>query len=495
MGLVCACAAAPALASTPLVRATVDPSAHSTKIARHFLGFSTGYRGLFNLTGHPMAGVNRVAVRMLANLATAGQGAPGLRLGGSSADAAWWNPTGALRPNGVDIDLGPYSRDAIVNFVRASHAPLVLGLNFAADRVAYARGWARAVLARLPRHLLEALEIGNEPEIYDTDRPFGTLPQTRPLGYSLGRYLRELRPFTRSLRRLRGHPPLAGPATCCSSWERRSRRIVRSQSGRIGLLTFHVYATDGCPGAHGPGRLSVASLLSDRTLRTAAARLATIRTQARRAHRRVRITTLSSASCGGRRGISDTYATSLWMTDWLFLVAAYGTEGVNVQLGGVDTPLAFGYARDHFVGRAGPEYYGMLLFARAIADHARLLLGATLGARPRDGAPVHVWATADHHGHVRVVVINKSLRRAGDALITVRGGVRPATLERLSAPSPDATSGISLGGLSIPDGTTDGRLAGTPEHVTVRPHAQTYRFTLAPASAALLTIPIPGRHG
>jgi hypothetical protein len=488
MALVCACAA-PAGAATPLVRATVDPHAKATPIARHFLGFSTGYRGLFPLTGHPMAGVNQVAVRMFANLASAGQGAPGLRLGGSSADAAWWNPTGALRPNGIDIDLGPYTRDAIVNFVRAAHSPLILGVNFAADRVDYASRWASAVTRKLPRRLLHAVEIGNEPDIYDTDRPFGTLPRTRPAGYTLGRYLRELKPFTRALHRLRGHPRLAGPGTCCSSWEHQARRIVRSQHGRLGLLSFHVYGTDGCAGAQGPGRLSFTSLLSDGPLRAAATRMAAIRKQARRAHRRVRITTLSSASCGGQRGVSDTYATSLWTTDWLFLMAAQGFEGVNLQLGGSDSPLAFGYATDHFVGRAGPEYYGMLLFARAVAGRARLLLDTTLGARARHGAPVHVWATKDSRGQVRVVVVNKSLSRAGDAVITVPRGARPARLERLSAPSLDATTGISLGGLSVPDGTTDGRLTGTAVHTTVVPRRHAYRFAMPAASAALLTIP------
>jgi hypothetical protein len=488
MALVCACAA-PAGAATPLVRATVYPHAKATPIARHFLGFSTGYRGLFPLTGHPMAGVNQVAVRMFANLASAGQGAPGLRLGGSSADAAWWNPTGALRPNGIDIDLGPYTRDAIVHFVRAAHSPLILGVNFAADRVDYASRWASAVTRKLPRRLLHAVEIGNEPDIYDTDRPFGTLPRTRPAGYTLGRYLRELKPFTRALHRLRGHPRLAGPGTCCSSWEHQARRIVRSQHGRLGLLTFHVYGTDGCAGAQGPGRLSFTSLLSDGPLRAAATRMAVIRKQARRAHRRVRITTLSSASCGGRRGVSDTYATSLWTTDWLFLMAAQGFEGVNLQLGGSDSPLAFGYAAGHFVGRAGPEYYGMLLFARAVAGRARLLLDTTLGARARHGAPVHVWATKDSRGQVRVVVVNKSLSRAGDAVITVPRGARPARLERLSAPSLDATTGISLGGLSVPDGTTDGRLTGTAVHTTVVPRRRAYRFAMPAASAALLTIP------
>src|SRR4051794_31216986 len=90
VALACACLPAPALGS-PLVRATVDPSARSTKVARHFLGISAEYRGLLRMTGTTQAGVNPVAVQLLANLATAGQGMPGLRIGGGTADSAWWN--------------------------------------------------------------------------------------------------------------------------------------------------------------------------------------------------------------------------------------------------------------------------------------------------------------------------------------------------------------------------------------------------------------------
>jgi hypothetical protein len=488
--LACVCCAAPA-AAAPLVRATVDPGARATKVARHFLGISTEYRGLLRVLGSAQAGVNPVAVQMLANLATAGQGEPGLRIGGGTADAAWWNPGALARPNGLEIDLGPLQRDAIAGFERATSAPLILGLNFAADRVPYARDWAAAVLPALPSGTLEGLEIGNEPDVYATGRPLGSLPRTRPKGYSLRAYARELRPFTTALRRLPGQPRLAAPSTCCGRWDARTTRLVRSQKGRLGLLSFHAYATNACPNATPADRLTVANLLSDATLHRAAARMAVIRAQAAKAHRRVRITETNSASCSGRAGITDTYAASLWMIDWLFLMAAQGFEGVNVHIGGNYAPFVFGYATDHFVGNAAPPYYGMLLFSRAIADRARLLVTTTLAAKAQRNVPVHVWATADRSRHARIVVVNKDREQAGDAVITVRDGTGPATLERLTAPALDARTGVALGGLSIPDGTADGRLTGAPVSERVTPTGHTYRFAMPAASAALLTVSIP----
>jgi hypothetical protein len=491
-GAVLACAGLPAhAAAAPLVRATVNPGANATRVARHFLGVSTEYRGLQRLTGNAQAGINPVATQLLANLASAGQGQPGLRIGGGTADSAWWNPGALLRPNGVEIDLGPLARDAIVGFEQATRSPLILDLNFAANTVAYARDWAGAVLERLPSGTLEALEIGNEPDVYATGRPFGSLPRTRPANYSLTRYIRELRPFTKALRGLPGRPRLAAPSTCCGRWDAQTTKLVRSQRGRLGLLSFHAYATNACPNATPKDELTVANLLSDATVHRIAARLAVIRAQAARAGRRVRITETNSASCSGRTGITDTYAASLWMADWLFLMAAQGFEGVNIHVGGNYAPFVFGYATDHFVGNAAPPYYGMLLFARAIADHARLLVRTTLTAKARRNAPVHVWATSDRSGHARIVVVNKDRLQAGDAVITVRDGQGPGTLERMTAPSLDAKDDVALGGLSIPPGTSDGRLTGAPVSEAVTPSGHTYRFSMPAASAAMLTVSIP----
>jgi hypothetical protein len=385
----------------------------------------------------------------------------------------------------------PYSREAIFDFQRATGAPLILNLNLAAGKVAYARDWAKAALERLGPGAIEALEIGNEPDVYASGRPFGTLPRTRAKGYGLPDYSRELRRFTKSLSGLPGRPKLAGPSTCCGLWDARTARLVRAQKGRLGLLSFHVYATNACSNATPKDRLTVANLLSDATLRRAASRLAVIRAQAAKAHRRVRITETNSASCSGRTGITDTYASSLWMTDWLFLMAAQGFEGVNVHINGNYAPFSFGYAQGHFVGNAAPPYYGMLVFARATADRARLLPSTTLTAKARGGAAVHVWATADRVGHARIVVVNKDRKHDGDAVITVQDGQGPATLERLTAPALDARTGVALGGLSVLDRSTDGRLTGTPVTETVTPSGTTYRFAMPPAGAAILTVPIP----
>ena len=44
-----------------------------------------------------------------------------------------------------------------------------------------------------------------------------------------------------------------------------------------------------------------------------------------------RLDELNSVSCSGARGVSDTFASALWVLDTLFNLAAVGVDGVNIH--------------------------------------------------------------------------------------------------------------------------------------------------------------------
>ena len=78
-----------------------------------------------------------------------------------------------------------------------------------------------------------------------------------------------------------------------------------------------------------------------------------------------RISECNSYFNGGAFGVSDSYASSLWVIDFLFHVALGGATGVNMHGGGNSpgyTPIA---DNDGGVVEARPVYYGMLLFTLA----------------------------------------------------------------------------------------------------------------------------------
>jgi hypothetical protein len=87
-----------------------------------------------------------------------------------------------------------------------------------------------------------------------------------------------------------------------------------------------------------------------------------------------------------------------------------------------------------------------------------------------------------------VLLINDSLRGSGRITVhsPVGWGSEAAPAERLLASSASATSGITLGGRSFaPD---RGGVLAAPTQSTVSPRRGAYTVTMAPGTAALLTL-------
>jgi hypothetical protein len=201
-----------------------------------------------------------------------------------------------------------------------------------------------------------------------------------------------------------------------------------------------------------------------------------------------RIDEMGSISCNGRLGVSNTLASALWVMDALFTMAGDGVDGVNLHSYPNSANGLFDFALAHGHWRAGvhPLYYGVLMFAQAAPAGSRLLRivsGST--------GPLRAWATLAPDHRVRVLLINDSL--SAPALAAVRTPVvpGPASVERLRASSAYATSGLTLGGQSFGAASPTGVLA-PPRPQAVAPRGGAYSVTLAPGSAALLTLPPSG---
>src|SRR4051812_33022224 len=75
------------------VQISVDPHEHGTRLAESFLGFSTEYNTTSFLFGGTPTEASPAFVQLMRNITAFGSGAPVLRIGGSSTDASWWNPS------------------------------------------------------------------------------------------------------------------------------------------------------------------------------------------------------------------------------------------------------------------------------------------------------------------------------------------------------------------------------------------------------------------
>ena len=189
--------------------------------------------------------------------------------------------------------------------------------------------------------------------------------------------------------------------------------------------------------------------------------------------------------CGGTWGVSNSFASALWVLDALFAIAGSGADGVNIQTapwpGTPNEIFYFHQLGRQWQGWARPEYYGALMFAQAAPPGSRLL-----GLGYSGGSQIRVWATLTPGHQIHLVAINASLTHA--ASIHVRlPTTAPATVSRLLAPGAYATGGVTLAGQSF-DETTTGLPRGSRLTTSLRPLGGRYTLSLPASSAAMLTV-------
>jgi Glycosyl hydrolase family 79 C-terminal beta domain len=264
-------------------------------------------------------------------------------------------------------------------------------------------------------------------------------------------------------------------------WDAALPALLRSERGRVGVVSAHIYPIRGCRHRHSADAL-IGRLLSRSAVGAVLGRLAPAMRGARAARLPVRVAELNSAACGGVRGVSDVFASALWAPDALFELARHGASGANIHTWSGAT-----YAPFDALARAGvdqvvarPLVYGLLLFARATPFPSRILPVATAA-----GKGVTAWGTIDASHTVRVVLVNRSARLDRNVRLALPGGPASASVERLLAPGVHAHGHVTLAGERF---GADGRLHGRPVVGTIARRGGRYALRLPAASAALVTI-------
>jgi len=464
------------------VRLTVARRELGAPLRGGFVGVSLEYPALTAYAGRDPGAIPRAFERLIASLAPGRS--PVLRIGGDSTDTTWWPAPGVRRPAGVTYTLSPRWLAVLRRLLDDLHARVILGVDLEAGDPALARAESRAFAAGLGRRIL-ALEVGNEPTRYAHFPWYHAAPGVpvfaRRHGYGFSAFAADFHRVARLVWRL---APLAGPTLGGYDWMAHLAAFLAAQR-HLRLVTFHRYPLNRCftaPGA--PDYPTVRSLLSPAASRGLAAGLARYVRVARRDGAGFRVDETNSVACGGKRGVSDTFAAALWAIDALFSMARAGVTGINVH---TFPGAAYALFRlHHGGGRLGvtvsPEYYGLLLFSRAAPAGSRLLSTSARGP-----ASVREWATHGPGAVTRVTLINDDLARRHVVLVRVAGARGPGTVARLRAPSVTATTGTTLAGVSSPMGSA----GGLGELAAPTPAAGGYLIALPPASAALLTVRAP----
>jgi hypothetical protein len=447
-----------------------------------FVGISFEYRAMHVYTGRNPTAVNPVLVQLLRGI-NPGQ-SPVLRIGGNSTDQTWWPMRGVIPPGGVSYSLTKGWLRTTQALAAALGAHLIMGINLAANRPGLAAAEARAILQGIGKQYIQALEVGNEPDLYGVfawykDRR-GRVVYSRPPGsYDFDTYVKDFSRWRAALPNV----PLAGPAFSSVSWMPDLGSFLTAEPV-VQTVTFHRYPLRGCTtDPASPLFTSPANLLSDEAAQGLAQQVASFATVAHEHNTQFRLDELNSASCRGRFGVSNTQASALWVLDTLFNLASVGVDGVNIHTlpQAPYEPFTFTLQGGTWSAFVHPVYYGMLMFAQAFPPGGQLL-PVTMPA-----GEVKVWATTAPDGHERIVAINKQNIPA-HVTLQVAGGHGDATVTALTAPSITSVSGVTLGGQTFGLKTTTGTLPGPPQTTTVPNTGGSYSFDIPPATAFLLTL-------
>jgi len=368
-----------------------------------------------------------------------------LRLGGHLSNITAWEGVGQDDPKqvrGVRHGIEDYwewplvdpvvqqnkhgilTRKALANlrgFLDAVGWRLIYGLNFASGSAARAADEARAVDAIMGDRLI-AFVIGNEVD------GFGDDPVFRARGYGFDQYIAEYELWVKAIREKTPNARFAGPDTDgkVDTWVLGYARRTR---GDAILLTSHYY---GMGPASDP-TMTAKRLLSKERPELDAQIAAVARARQAAGGTSYRMDEGNSCFGGGRRDVSDAYASALWAADYILRVACAGFAGVNLHGGGVGvyTPIETSASA---LALPRPVYYGI--------QFAQMFAGWRIAPCALDTSANITAYHASQPGKTMLALVNK-----GDIPVRLTLPVEFAAANKverwqLSGPSLDAKAGI-----------------------------------------------------
>lgn len=401
-----------------------------------------------------------------------------LRIGGNSVDQNVWTPSGAGQTPG---QIAPSDVDAVAAFVKATGWQCLYGVNLggaatgatsptlAAEEVAYAA-------QQFGSNLL-GIEIGNEPDLF----PGIYFPSN----WSLSDFISLWQEFRSAIVATTPNVSVTGPGdaydltyTGFPNWTIPFGQAVTKSE--LALLTQHYYRANG----ENPTSTSAYLITPDTNLVT---ELSMLLAGAQSIGIPYAMTECNSYYNGGATGASDTYASSLWVIDFLFDCALGGAVGVNMMGGGNGVGAAYTPIADNngTVADVRPEYYGILFFSLA-GQGTLYTTQLTAG-----GLNVTAYAVHTSSGGLNILVVNKDLTSNLEIVAQLPQSASSATLigmtqltEGASAPSLTATGGVSIQGASV---NLDGTFSPSAAYI-LTPSGNQLQFYVPALSAVLVQV-------
>ena len=314
----------------------------------------------------------RTLLNYLRNNST-GQGI-NVRVGGNSADSTWWNDVGDSK-NETKSCGASYSGKvcnrfnmttstlmALYSMAQDTNSSLILDLTMAQN---HSTEWAMEEMqhmfqvlehGRFPPNILEGLEIGNEPDMFDrTGR--------RNPRYNVTHYQEELAMYMADVvnaTEMWGRNKLirGGGFAYKKEFNDIQKKMMTEYSKSFYSWSYHRYPTLACPGQEPTMR----DLLSDAATLGQAKSIAPYASFAVANNLSYHLGETNSADCGGMLGLSDTMASALWALDYMFVMASNNVTRLNFHGGGRSAYSWFWINETTQIPSVKPLYYAMFVW-------------------------------------------------------------------------------------------------------------------------------------
>jgi hypothetical protein len=270
-----------------------------------------------------------------------------LRIGGNTSDIGYWKPTPSTPPPNIQVrnmgigepnsqlaySITPEAIHNLLGFLHATGWTCIYGINLGTNtpgRAAQEAEYVAKTLGFVHAHgKLEYFQLGNEPDLFKTHL-------RDPKTWSPELYMNEWLDEANAIRALVPNARFGLPDTSgAPDWYSAvvARLLTLSDAPAIAALSHHYYI--GGPPSNPEMTIDhilspsprVALLATD--IRAAAARLSAGE------HHPVpyRMTEGNTCYRGGKPGVSDVFAASLWAADYFLYLATNGYAGVNLHGG------------------------------------------------------------------------------------------------------------------------------------------------------------------
>jgi Glycosyl hydrolase family 79 C-terminal beta domain len=347
-----------------------------------------------------------------------------LRVGGHGADLSVRSPDTNIQCPGYTVKYSDLVNDFFA-FVHRIHWKVIWAVNF----IKYdPQGAAReaSLIANVAGDSLLAFAIGNEPDIFAKHGD-------RPATWTYSDYKSEWEANYQSIVQAVPTAKFVGSDSCCES--QFYYQFTQDEHDKIIAATHHYYTGQ-------ENNKGIAYLLSKDVSDHLSQRLPQWLFTASQARVPLMITESNTFSQGGATGVSDTYAATLWAADYLCEASAFGIRTVAFHNSGTAS-----YNVIDNNGVPTPLYYGLLFFHTLAQTPKSAIANVSL----QTPLMVSAYEVMDGQKAARMMLMNRELKNDAEVEIRLDAPYKTIQLIRLTAPSIDAKSNITLGGRGISD--------------------------------------------